>query len=96
MPGVAAIPCDIGDAEQLKGTSVKVFEVVFPRVDTNQNKAGRDRAKLKSRGVTVADYIPGVVEGLERDTETIFHGDGERVLFEPRSTSESRLLSPSW
>jgi uncharacterized oxidoreductase len=81
---------------QLKATSVKVIEIVPPMVDTGLNREGRDAARLKFRGITVAEYMPSVVEGLENDAELIFHGDGEKMLSEPRGQSESRLLAPSW
>jgi uncharacterized oxidoreductase len=81
---------------QLKDTPVKVIEIVPPMVDTDLNKAGRDRAQLKFRGVRLADYIPTVIQGLESDAEMIFHGDGENVMTTPRGESESRLLNPRW
>jgi hypothetical protein len=65
-------------------------------VDTGLNKEGRDAAHLKFRGVTVSRYIPTVIKGLESDAEVIFHGDGEKVMTEPRGESERRLLTPSW
>jgi uncharacterized oxidoreductase len=82
--------------QQLKGTSVKAIEVLPPRVDTNLNKAGRDRARSQFQGVSVEEYIPSVLQGLENDVEMIFHGDGAKIMSEPRSESETRLLSPSW
>jgi uncharacterized oxidoreductase len=82
--------------KQLEGTNVKVFEIVPPMVDTGLNKAGRDRAGMNYRGISVAEYLPSVVAGLENDIDTIFHGDAENLLTEPRGESENRLLSPSW
>jgi uncharacterized oxidoreductase len=82
--------------QQLKDTSVRVVEVVPPMVDTGLNKEGRDRARLKFRGISLSEYIPTVIKGLEEDADMIFYGDGERVMHESRGQSESRLLSPSW
>jgi uncharacterized oxidoreductase len=82
--------------EQLKGTSVRVIEVVPPMVDTGLNKEGRDGAHLRFRGISVSKYIPTVMKGLENDADMIFHGDGENVITEPRGESERRLLTPSW
>ena len=82
--------------EQLKGTAVRVIEVVPPMVDTGLNKEGRDGAHLKFRGISVSKYIPTVIKGLENDADMIFHGDGENVMTEPRGGSERRLLTPSW
>ncbi len=81
--------------QQLRETSVKVIEIVPPMVDTDLNREGRDRARLKFRGIPLSEYIPNIIKGLENDAETIFHGDGEKVLSEPREESEKRLLTPS-
>jgi len=82
--------------QQLKGTSVKVIEIVPPMVDTGLNKEGRDGAHLKFRGISLSKYIPTVIKGLENDADMIFHSDGEKVMTEPRGESERRLLTPSW
>ena len=81
--------------QQLKDTSVKVIEIVPPMVDTGLNKEGRDRAHLKFRGISLSEYIPTVIKGLENDAEMIFYGDGEKILSESRRESEKRLLTPS-
>jgi uncharacterized oxidoreductase len=82
--------------QQLKETWVKVIEIVPPMVDTDLNKEGRDQARLKFRGVSLAEYIPTVIKGLEEDREMIFHDGGEKIMSEPRDKAESRLLNPSW
>jgi uncharacterized oxidoreductase len=82
--------------QQLKDTSVKVIEIVPPMVDTNLNREGRDRAHLKYRGISLSDYIPTVIKGLEDDADMIFYGDGEKIMSESRGESENRLLTPSW
>jgi len=82
--------------QQLKDTSIKVVEIVPPMVDTGLNKAGRDAAHLKFRGISLSEYIPTVIKGLENDADMIFYGDGEKIMSESRGESESRLLTPSW
>jgi short-subunit dehydrogenase involved in D-alanine esterification of teichoic acids len=82
--------------QQLKGTSVRVVEIVPPMVDTELNKKGRDRANIKFRGISVEKYIPNVIAGLEKDSEMIFYGDNRNILTEPREESEKRLLDPGW
>jgi uncharacterized oxidoreductase len=82
--------------QQLKDTSVKVIEIVPPMVDTGLNREGRDRAHLKFRGVSVPEYMPTIIAGLENDAEMIFHGDGESIMSESRIESENRLLKPNW
>lgn len=78
--------------EQLKATPVKVIEIAPPMVDTDLNREGRDAAGLTYRGISLSEYIPTVIQGLENDAETIFYGDGQRVMIEPRGESEKRLL----
>jgi uncharacterized oxidoreductase len=82
--------------QQLKDIPVKVVEIVPPMVDTALNKEGRDRASLKFRGISVKEYIPSVIKGLENDDEMIFYGDGKKVMSDAREISETRLLTPSW
>jgi uncharacterized oxidoreductase len=82
--------------QQLKDTPVRVIEIVPPMVDTDLNKEGRNAVQLKFRGISVSEYIQTVMKGLENDSDTIFHADGQRVMTEPRGESESRLLKPSW
>jgi uncharacterized oxidoreductase len=82
--------------QQLKGTPVQVFEVVPPMVDTDLNQAGRAANARQYRGISINEYIPGVLSGLEKDQAIIFHGDGDKVLNEPRSKSENSLLNPAW
>ncbi len=81
--------------EQLKDTRVRVIKIVPPMVDTDLDKAGRDSSCMKFRGIPLSEYIHGVVKGLENDADMIFHGDGEKIMSEPRRESESRLLKPS-
>jgi len=82
--------------QQLKNTSVKVVEIVPPMVDTGLNKSGRDAAQLKFKGISISEYIPTVIKGLECDADIIFHGDGEKMISASRGESENRLLTPSW
>jgi len=80
--------------QQLKDTSVKVIEIVPPMVDTDLNKEGRNAAHAKFRGISVAEYMPTVIDGLRNDAETIFSADRETLMSEPRGESEIRLLRP--
>jgi hypothetical protein len=60
------------------------------------NKEGRNDTHLKFRRISLSEYIPTVIKGLENDTDMIFYDDGEKVMAEPRGESERRLLNPSW
>jgi uncharacterized oxidoreductase len=80
--------------QQLKDTPVKVFEIVPPMVDTNLNREGREAVGARSRGLSVAEYMPTVIKGFKDDVETIFYGDREGIMSQPRGESETRLLTP--
>jgi hypothetical protein len=51
---------------------------------------------MKFRGISLAEYLPTIIKGLENDSDIIFHGDADTVMTEPRGKSEGRLLNPSW
>lgn len=82
--------------QQLKDTSVKVIEIVPPMVETDLNKEGRGANHVKFGGLSLSEYIPTIISGLEKDANIIFYADGEKIMTEPRGDSESRLLNPSW
>jgi uncharacterized oxidoreductase len=82
--------------QQLKETPVKIIEIIPPMVDTGLNKQGRDAASLSFRGISLAQYIPTVVKGLEDDNDMIFYGDAEKIMSAPRGEMETRLLKSSW
>lgn len=53
--------------QQLARTSIKVYEVIPPAVDTDLNREGRDRRNMKYRGLKLEEYIPTVIKGFEED-----------------------------
>jgi len=52
-----------------------------------------NRTVLKYRGISLSEYIPTVIKGLENDADMIFHGDGEKLMSEFRGESENHLLT---
>ncbi len=82
--------------QQLKGTPVKVVEILPPTVETGLNQAGRSAARNRYKGIRVEEYMPTVIQGLESDTDMIFHGEGTELMSQPRRESEGRLLNLSW
>jgi len=62
--------------QQLTGTGVRVFEAIPPMVDTELNKAGRDKRNLTYRGVKTEEYIPTLMAGLDRDEFEIRYQNG--------------------
>lgn len=82
--------------QQLRDTPVKVIEIAPPMVDTGLNKAGRDAGGHKYRGISLAEYVPTVIEGLKTEADTIFYGDNGKVMGEPRGEAERRLFKSTW
>ena len=82
--------------QQLKDTPVKVVEVLPPMVDTGLNQVGRDRSRSPYRGISLSEYMPGLIQGLAGDADMLFHEDADKLMSEPRRESEVRLLNPRW
>lgn len=60
--------------QQLAASPIQVFELIPPMVDTELNKEGRDKRGQPYRGITVAEYVATVVEGLAKDQLEIRYG----------------------
>ena len=52
---------------QLKNTSVKVFEIIPPTVDSDLNKAGRERRRMKDRGIKPEEFASPAIEAIKND-----------------------------
>ncbi len=52
---------------QLRNTSVQVFEVIPPTVDTNIDKGARERRGQAERGIPPRDVADAVIAGMKRD-----------------------------
>ncbi len=53
--------------QQLEGTSVKVFELIPPMVDTNLDKGARKARGQTYFGITAAELIPPTMKAFETD-----------------------------
>lgn len=53
--------------QQLEGTSVKVFELIPPMVDTNLDKGARKARGQTYFGITTAELVPPVMKAFETD-----------------------------
>ena len=53
---------------QLKNTSIKVFEIAPPIVDTNLDRGARDKRGMENRGITPKEFADGAMEALKNDT----------------------------
>ncbi len=70
--------------QQLKDTAVRVVEVLPPGVETDLNRAGRVGNPNRHHGISVAEYMPSLIEGLESGEEEIFYGDGKGLMGQAR------------
>lgn len=52
---------------QLRNTSIKVFEIIPPTVDTDLDKGARDRRGQKDRGIPATEVALAVIKALEKD-----------------------------
>ncbi|HVO04757.1 MAG TPA: SDR family oxidoreductase [Candidatus Cybelea sp.] len=59
---------------QLSKTSIKVYEVVPPAVDTELNPAGRAKRGHFKAGLSATDFVAAVMKGLEADVPEIGFG----------------------
>ena len=53
--------------QQLEGTSVKVFELIPPMVDTNLDKGARKARGQTYFGITTAELVPHAMKAFETD-----------------------------
>jgi uncharacterized oxidoreductase len=70
---------------QLKDTSVKVFEVIPPIVDTELDKGARDRRGQEDRGIPPAEVVKAVIAGLEKDEYEIAIGMAQNLRMGARN-----------
>lgn len=81
---------------QLRDTSVQVVEIVPPLVDTNLNKAGREASGRPFRGMSLEEYLPTAIKGLEEGLDVVLTEDRKDLLSRPRGEAENTLLKQSW
>jgi uncharacterized oxidoreductase len=63
---------------QLRDTNVKVVEIIPPMVDTELDQGARERRGQTYRGVSVEEFIQGILPGLERGDAEVAYGTAER------------------
>jgi uncharacterized oxidoreductase len=79
MPVYCATKCglhlfSISLRHQLRQTSIKVFEVVPPTVDTELDKGSREKRGYKDKGIPPSEVATGTLRGLGSDQFEIFIG----------------------
>jgi uncharacterized oxidoreductase len=73
---------------QLKNTSVKVFEVIPPTVDTELDKGARAKRGQTDRGISPTEVAKATINGLEKDEYEIAVGMAQGLRMGARNTPD--------
>lgn len=73
---------------QLRNTSIKVFEVIPPTVDTELDKGARDRRGQKDKGIPPVEVARATLKGLEKNEYEIAIGMAQNLLMGARNNPE--------
>jgi uncharacterized oxidoreductase len=73
---------------QLAGTSVKVFELIPPIVDTELDRGARDLRGQTDRGIPAAEVAAAAVAGIRKDHYEIAVGRAQTLMQGARSDPE--------
>lgn len=73
---------------QLKGTSIKVFEIVPPMVDTELGKGSIEEEEGENRGIKPAEVAKTVISSLEKDQYEIVVGEAAGLVAGSRTNPE--------
>ena len=73
---------------QLKGTSIKVFEVVPPMVATELGKGAGEEEEEWNRGIPAGEVAKAVMSSLEKDRFDIIVGEAEGLVAGSRTNPE--------
>jgi uncharacterized oxidoreductase len=65
---------------QLKDTSIRVFEVIPPTVDTNLDKGARKMRGRADRGISPEEVAKATMLGLEQDRYEIAIGRAQGLM----------------
>jgi uncharacterized oxidoreductase len=77
---------------QLKDTSIKVFEVAPPLVDTELNEEAREIRLREDRGITPGEVAEAAIHGMEKDEYDIAIGKAAFLRTGARSDPEQTFL----
>jgi len=73
---------------QLKDTSIKVFEVIPPTVDTDLDKGARDERGQEDKGIPPSEVAKATLKALEKDEYEIAIGMAQNLLMGARNNPE--------
>jgi uncharacterized oxidoreductase len=72
----------------LRGTSVKVFEIIPPTVDTELDRGARARRGQQDRGIKAEEVAAATLQALEADTYEVLIGRAQWLMTEGRKDPE--------
>jgi uncharacterized oxidoreductase len=73
---------------QLKGTSIKVFEVIPPMVDTELGRGSTEEAEEWNRGIPAIEVAKTVISCIRKDKYEIIVGEAEGLVNCSRTNPE--------
>jgi uncharacterized oxidoreductase len=73
---------------QLRDTSIKVFEVIPPIVDTELDKGTRDERGQEDKGIPPAEVAKATLKALEKDEYEIVIGMAQNLRMGSRNDPE--------
>ena len=73
---------------QLKNTSIKVFEIIPPIVDTELDKGARDKRGQEDRGIPPSEVAVAALKGIEKDEFEIAVGMAQNLRKGARANPE--------
>jgi uncharacterized oxidoreductase len=73
---------------QLRDTSIKLFEVIPPTVDTELDKGARDRRGQTDKGIPPSEVAKATLKALEKDEYEIAIGMAQNLLMGARNNPE--------
>jgi uncharacterized oxidoreductase len=73
---------------QLRDTSVKVFEIIPPTVDTNLDQGAREQRGQKDRGIPPHDVATATITGMEKNEYEITIGQSRNIIAGSRNNFE--------
>jgi uncharacterized oxidoreductase len=78
---------------QLKDTSIKVFEVIPPTVDTELDKGARDERGQEDKGIPPSEVARATLKALEKDEYEIAVGMAQNLRMGARNNLEKIFQS---
>ena len=77
---------------QLRGTPIKVFEIIPPRVDTELDKGARERRGQQDRGIPPSEVATATLKALENDEYEVAVGQAQSMRMAVASGNADQLF----